>query len=115
MPSILPEEFQLGPRHVRDRKSYAQHLSREKQRAGGRFTAAQMLPPTTLLGERLRQLRAEAGLTQAEMAEQVGYGRTGSGRISDWELGNVLPTLPLLYRCSRIFGTTVSKLLDGVL
>jgi transcriptional regulator with XRE-family HTH domain len=73
------------------------------------------LPPTTALGARLRDLRTDAGLKQSQMAELVGYGKSGGNRVSDWELGYHLPTLPILYRYAQAFGITVAELLDGVL
>lgn len=104
----MPDGFQLTDPPVRNAKSYAQHKI-------GRHGKEQALPPSTALGARLRELRLGAGLTQRQMADRIGYGRAGAGRISDWERGYILPTLPILHRYARTFTTTVSALLEGVL
>jgi DNA-binding XRE family transcriptional regulator len=109
----LPDGFRLADPPVRDRRSYNVHQSRNKR--NGVFTAEQVLPPTTALGVRLRELRTRAGFTQAQMAKLVGYGPNCGGRVSDWELGHHLPTLPILHRYASGFAMTVSELLDGVL
>jgi DNA-binding XRE family transcriptional regulator len=111
MTQTLPEDFHLSEPPVRNRRVYAQHL-RKRQ---GRFAKEQALPPTTALGARLRSLRVGSELNQSEMALRIGYPKSGSGRVSDWERGFILPTLPILYRYASSFGITVSELLDGVL
>jgi transcriptional regulator with XRE-family HTH domain len=68
--------------------------------------------PVTDLGMRLRDERVEAGLTQADLAEILG---TQPNRISDWELGRHVPTLPLLERIAGVYDITVSRLLRGVM
>ena len=68
--------------------------------------------PATVLGERLRDKRMKARLTQAELAEELG---TQANRVSDWELGWHVPTLPLLERIAAVYGLTVSGLLRGVM
>lgn len=70
--------------------------------------------PTTALGERLREIRITAGLTQPELAEHLGY-RSGANRVSDWEIGKHIPSLPLLERIAGVYGITVSELLQGVM
>ncbi len=106
----LPDDFRLLDPPVRNRRVYAAH-----QKRNGAFTSGQGLPPTTVLGARLRALRVEAGLNQAQMAVMVGYTKSGSGRVSDWERGFILPSLPTLHRYATAFGLTVSQLLKGVL
>ena len=68
--------------------------------------------PVTALGVRLRNKRVKARLSQAQLAEILG---TQSNRISDWELGGHVPTLPLLERIAGVYGMTVSGLLRGVM
>lgn len=75
-------------------------------------------PPTTRLGERLRQLRKGLGITQTEMAGRLGLAETraSAGRVCGWELGKNMPTLPTLHRYGQAFGgLTVSQLLDGII
>ena len=57
----------------------------------------------------------EAGYNQAQMAALVGYGKGGGNRVSDWELGYHMPTLPILHRFATAFGMTVAELLWDVL
>lgn len=106
----LPDGFRLLDPPVRNRRVYAQH-----QKRNGAFTSGQGLPPTTVLGARLRALRVNLGLNQAQVAVMVGYTKSGSGRVSDWERGFILPSLPTLHRYGQAFGMTVSELLAGVL
>ena len=68
--------------------------------------------PTTALGARLREKRLKARLSQNDLAEMLG---TQCNRISDWELGSHIPTLPLLERIAGAYDMTVSGLLRGVM
>lgn len=43
------------------------------------------------IGPLIKQLRTEAGLTQAELADKIGYKRRWSG-VSDWENEKVCPS-----------------------
>lgn len=64
------------------------------------------------LGERLRDLRRDANLSQHDMGHLVG---TNQSRVCDWETGRHKPQLKSLTRYAEAFGITVSELLDGVL
>jgi transcriptional regulator with XRE-family HTH domain len=68
--------------------------------------------PATALGARLRELRIKAGLTQWDVATQLG---TGANRISDWETGRYEPSLAVLKRFGEVYGVTVNGLLRGVM
>ena len=70
--------------------------------------------PTTALGTRLREKRIQSGLTQTELAERLGY-RGGANRVSDWEIGKHIPSLPLLERICAVYGMSVSGLLQKVM
>ncbi len=109
MTQTMPDDFRLTEPPTRNRRRYVEH-----QRRNGAFSVDQVLPPTTALGARLRGLRLEAGLNQAQMAVLVGY-KSGGNRVSDWERGYHLPTLPILHRYANAFNITVSELLAGVL
>ncbi len=61
-----------------------------------------------LLGHRLRDLRRQRGLTQAELADRVGI-RTGP--MNYLENGHHLPSLPVLHRLSRELGVEVGAIL----
>lgn len=68
--------------------------------------------PPTLLGARIRDLRAQHGLSQWSLAKLAD---TRPNRISCWETGLHEPTLPVLARLAAAFGLTVSELLAGVM
>jgi DNA-binding XRE family transcriptional regulator len=67
---------------------------------------------STALGARLRQLRVDANLTQLQVGTALG---AGGGRVSEFELGYITPSLRTLTRYADVLDTTVSKILDGVL
>lgn len=61
-------------------------------------------------GEFLYALRKEKGMTQAELAQQLGVTNKA---VSKWETGEAMPETALLLPISRIFGVSVDELLDG--
>lgn len=59
------------------------------------------------LGERIKALRAEAGLSQAELAEHIG----GDGRqISRYENGRITPSLDALARIAQALNISLDHL-----
>lgn len=65
-------------------------------------------PPPMALGERIRQLRKEAGWSQAALGEKVG---TDSQRISRYETGRITPSLDAIVRIAEAFNTSIDYLL----
>jgi transcriptional regulator with XRE-family HTH domain len=61
------------------------------------------------LGQRLRDLRVQEGLTQQDMGELTGFAFEGVGRI---ERGTQEPRFVTLYRFSRALRLTLAELLD---
>ena len=61
-------------------------------------------------GDFLYTLRKEKGMTQAELAEQLGVTNKA---VSKWETGEAMPETALLLPIARIFGVSVDELLDG--
>ena len=59
------------------------------------------------MGGRLRTARRSAGLTQKQLAEQLGV---ESITVSRWERGVTTPSLPRLRRIAELTETTVSDL-----
>ena len=58
----------------------------------------------------LKQLRQESGLTQEQLAEQLGVNpRT----VSRWETARTMPDFALLVELARRYGVTADELLDG--
>ncbi|MBR4192942.1 MAG: helix-turn-helix domain-containing protein [Oscillospiraceae bacterium] len=61
------------------------------------------------LGKKIRQLRFKAGLTQENLAEQLGLGPQA---VSKWETGAALPDITLLPKLAEIFGVSIDELFD---
>ena len=55
-------------------------------------------------GKRIRECRRKAGMTQAELGEQLNY---SDKSISKWERGEAIPDAAVLKRMSEIFGVTI--------
>jgi transcriptional regulator with XRE-family HTH domain len=65
-------------------------------------------PAPMALGERVKQLRKEAGWSQAELGEKVG---TDSQRISRYENGRITPSLEAIVRIAEVFDISLDYLL----
>jgi transcriptional regulator with XRE-family HTH domain len=64
--------------------------------------------PAMALGERIKQLRKDAGWSQAELGEKVG---TDAGRISRYEAGRITPSAEALVRIAEVFNVSLDHLL----
>jgi len=60
-----------------------------------------------LLGERIKELRKEAGWSQGELAEKVG---TDARQISRYENGRITPSLDAIVRIAEVFNVSVDHL-----
>ena len=58
---------------------------------------------------RLKVLRAERDWTQAQLAEQLDVSRQ---TINALEKGKYDPSLPLAFRCARLFGLTIEEIFE---
>ncbi|MEA2685084.1 MAG: hypothetical protein QOE93_279 [Actinomycetota bacterium] len=65
-------------------------------------------PAPMALGERIRQLRKEAGWSQGDLGGRVG---TDAGRISRYEGGRITPSLDALVRLAEVFNVSADHLL----
>ncbi len=65
-------------------------------------------PAPMALGERIRQLRKEAGWSQAELGSKVG---TDSQRISRYENARITPSLDAIVRIAEAFNVSIDHLL----
>jgi transcriptional regulator with XRE-family HTH domain len=61
------------------------------------------------LGRRLRQLRAQRGLTQAQFAELT---RKSVETISNFERGQTLPSVQTLAQISKVLNISIAQLFD---
>ena len=71
-------------------------------------TAEETLPAG--MGERIAYLRRRGGLTQAQLAEQLGI---SAQAVSKWESGSSCPDIMLLMPLSKIFHISTDVLLGG--
>ncbi len=62
------------------------------------------------IGTFLQTLRKEKGLTQEQLAEQIGVARR---TVSRWETGSNMPDLDLLIEMADLYEVDLRELLDG--
>ena len=62
------------------------------------------------LSEQIRRLRKEKGLSQEQLAMQLGVSRQ---TVSKWELGDAVPDTVHIVLLSQIFGVTTDQLLHN--
>ena len=62
----------------------------------------------TCFPERLKQLRRDAGMLQADLAEHF---KVSKSAVSGWEVGRNQPSYDILIEMSILFGVTVDYLL----
>ena len=60
------------------------------------------------LGDRIRALRKEAGMSQAELAERIGV---DPGRVSRYEAGRITPSADALVRLAESLNISIDHLL----
>lgn len=63
---------------------------------------------TTLFSERVKELRIERGLTQAQLASKLGFNR---GTVGDWETRGKEPSFITLCDIASLFDVTIDYLL----
>ena len=61
-----------------------------------------------MLGERICILRANLGWTQVELANRLGVAKQ---TVSNWENGNIQPSIEMLIRLANLFNVTTDYLL----
>ncbi len=70
-----------------------------------------MRPYEQLFSANLHRLRSEAGLTQRELAERLGYSEKS---VSKWERADGIPGIAALYDLAELFGVPLDELFtDG--
>ena len=61
-----------------------------------------------MLGQRIGELRAAFGWSQVELAKRLSVAKQ---TVSNWENGNIQPSIDMLVRLSQIFHVTTDYLL----
>ena len=61
-------------------------------------------------GQNLQTLRRQNGLSQQQLAEQLGVSRQA---VSKWELDAAKPDIDNVIQISRLFGVSIDELLTG--
>ena len=62
------------------------------------------------IGRFLQELRKEKGLTQEQLAEQMGVARR---TVSRWETGSNMPDLDILIELADLYAVDLRELLNG--
>lgn len=62
------------------------------------------------IGKFLQELRKEKGMTQEQLAEEVGVARR---TVSRWETGSNLPDMDVLIELADLYAVDLRELLDG--
>ena len=62
-----------------------------------------------MLGERILKLRTAHNWTQVQLAQKLNVSKQA---VSNWENDNILPSIEMLIRLSKIFSTTTDYLLS---
>ena len=65
---------------------------------------------TYITGQTIKRLREEKGLTQGQLAEQIGV---SSKAVSKWETSKGLPDISLIEPLSQALGVSVMELMSG--
>jgi transcriptional regulator with XRE-family HTH domain len=72
----------------------------------------QETPSPMPLGDRIREVRKEAGWSQAELGERIG---TDPGRVSRYESGRITPSAGAVVRLAEVLDVSLDYLLiEGV-
>lgn len=65
-----------------------------------------------LLGERIKERRAEKGLTSAELARRAGISKGYLSELENGGVGAPKPSAEIVYRIARELGTTIADLME---
>ena len=60
------------------------------------------------IGENIRRLRREKGMTQEQLAEVL---NVTNAAVSKWERGDSLPDITMLFPIAEFFGVSVDNLM----
>ena len=63
-----------------------------------------------MFGDRVKELRTNQGWTQQELGNRLDVSKQS---VSNWENGNIMPSIELLLRMSNLFQVSTDYLLDN--
>lgn len=61
-----------------------------------------------MLGERIKELRIAHKMSQVQLADRLGVSKQS---ISNWENGNIMPSIEMLLKIADLFSVTTDYLL----
>ncbi len=61
------------------------------------------------IGEKIRQLRTDRGITQSEFAQML---FVSAQAVSKWETGKSVPSIQMLPLIARVFDVPISELFE---
>lgn len=64
------------------------------------------------MGAKMKRIREHLGLTQAEMAERLGFKTVGHSQVSMYESGQKEPPYPVTLKIARIARISTDVLID---
>ncbi len=65
---------------------------------------------TKVIGQFLKELRKEKGMTQEELGKAIGV---TNKTISKWENGNYMPPIDVFVMLSELYGVSINEILTG--
>jgi transcriptional regulator with XRE-family HTH domain len=74
------------------------------------MAAKKIVSPLETMGERIQQLRKNAGITQSDLAKQIAISHTQMAR---YEIKNIYPPADVLKNLADVFNTTIDFLVMG--
>ena len=105
----LAEDAMRASLELASGQTFDLHASSVAPRSTGNGAGAQIPIDGARLGARLRELRLEAGLTQAELARRTGIHRPNIARV---EAGRATPSLETLARLAGAIGVPTTRVLS---
>jgi len=72
-------------------------------------------PRPRKLAKKLRKIRIDLGLTQAEMVKRLRFRGVYQGHVSEYERGVREPPYPVLLKYARLLGVSTDVLIDDKL
>lgn len=72
------------------------------------FSVSFLYTASMIIGQRIRELRIDAGISQQKLAEEIGVNRSA---VSFWESGTNEPKATYIAKLAKFFGVSADYLL----